>query len=146
MPDAPTTTLKETDMRKTLVRATLAAAAALVVPFAALGADNVPPEALNVKVFPDRYVVAGTQFADAAALEAWAKPVMVRTVWLDTCSPASTKALLAAVEKFQGAYADGIQIRSLSPREAGCATADAVGRRPGTDYFATDEQGRSMVP
>ncbi len=130
---------------RTLVRSTLAAAL-VVLPLAAFAADNLPPDALGVKVFPDRYVVAGKQFADLASLEAWAKPIMVKTVWIDSCSPASGKQVLAAVERFQTSYTDAIQVRSLSPRDAGCATADMVGRNPGNDYFATDEQGRSLIP
>jgi len=124
-----------------------AAAALLLVPLSAAAGGDVPPEALNVKVFPDRYVVASTSFTDLAALEVWAKPVLLRTLWLDSCSPASTKQIVAAVERFQTAYADGIQIRSFSPRAPECASADFVGRgRIDVDYFATDESGRSMTP
>jgi hypothetical protein len=121
--------------------------AALLLPLSAFAADNAPPEALNVKVFPDRYVVASTSFADLASLEAFAKPVLARTLWLDSCSPASTKQIVAAVERFETRYEDGIQIRSFSPRAPECAAADFVGRgRIGTDYFAIDEAGRSMTP
>lgn len=129
-------------------RLTLAtAAAALLVPIATLAADNAPPEALNVKVFPDRYVVASTSFADLASLEAFAKPIMVRSLWLDSCSPASTKQIVAAVERFETRYEDGIQIRMFSTRSPECASADFIGRgKIGTDYFATDESGRSMTP
>ena len=130
------------------VRGTLATvAAALLLPLSALAADNAPPEALNVKVFPDRYVVASKPFADLASLEAWAKPILVRTLWLDSCSPASTKQIVAAVERFQSRFQDGIQIRSFSPRAPECAEAYMVGGgRIGTDYYATDESGRSMTP
>ena len=129
-------------------RLTLAtAAAALLMPFATLAADNAPPDALNVKVFPDRYVVASMSFTDLASLEAFAKPVVLRSLWLDSCSPASSKQIVAAVERFQTAYEQGIQIRTFSPRSPECASADLVGRGQfGTDYFATDESGRSMTP
>src|SRR5262249_45040531 len=96
-------------------RTFIALGLALLMPRSVMAADNVPPEALNVKVFPDRYVAAGRPFADVAALAAWAKPILIRTLWLDTCGPASTKQLLAAVERFQSDYPEGIQIRALSP-------------------------------
>jgi hypothetical protein len=129
-------------------RPTLAtAAAALLLPLSTLAADDAPPDALNVKVFPDRYVVASTSFTDLGSLEAFAKPVVLRTLWLDSCSPASTKQIVAAVERFQTAYEQGIQIRTFSPRSPECASADYVGRGKITaDYFATDESGRSMTP
>ena len=81
-------------------RTVVAGGFSLVIPFSGMAADNAPPEALNVKVFPDRYVAAGKSFADLAGLEAWAKPILLRALWLDNCSPASTKQLLAAVERF----------------------------------------------
>jgi hypothetical protein len=133
----------------------LAGALVLTFPFAAFAVDNVPPEALNVKVFPDRYVAAGRPFADLAALEAWAKPIRIRTLWLDSCGPASTKQLLAAVERFQAIYAEGIQIRSFRSDEPGCGSAaESVswGREKVTllpaanEYFASDESGRSRMP
>src|SRR5512132_1536009 len=79
---------------------------ALMLPLSAFGLDSVPPEALNVKVFPDRYVAAGKPFSDLATLEAWAKPIHIRTLWLDSCGTASTKQLLAAVERFHSVYAE----------------------------------------
>jgi len=56
---------------------------ALILPLSALAIDNVPPEALSVKVLPDRYAAAGRSFADLAELEAWAKPIRIRVLWLD---------------------------------------------------------------
>jgi hypothetical protein len=79
---------------------------ALILPLSGFTQDNAPPEALNVKVFPDRYVAAGKPFSDLAALEAWAKPIRIRVLWLDSCGPASTKQLLAAVERFHFVYAE----------------------------------------
>jgi hypothetical protein len=136
-------------------RTVVAGAFALVIPLAGNAADNAPPEALYVKVFPDRYVAAGKPFADVAALAAWAKPIVIRTLWLDTCGSASTKQLLAAVERFQSTYPDGIQIRALSADEAGCASTansetssvtDGKSARVDAAYFATDESGHSMLP
>lgn len=128
---------------------------ALIIPLSGITADNAPPEALNVKVFPDRYVAAGKSFADLSTLEAWAKPILIRALWLDNCSPASTTQLLAAVERFHTAYSDGIQIRALSPGEARCVLAagndghtlaDMQSVRADTEYFAADELGRSKLP
>ena len=127
---------------------------AVVIPLSAMAAENLPPETLNVKVFPDRYVAAGRPFADVAALAAWAKPIVIRTLWLDTCGPASTKQLLAAVERFQSDYPEGIQIRALSPEDAGCESASSrrhmvteLGDRPtDAEYLAADESGRSILP
>ena len=133
-------------------RAVLAAGSlALALPVAGLAADNVPPEALNVKVFPDRYVAAGKQFADLAALEAWAKPIRLRTLWLDSCGNTSTKQLLAAVERFYTVYAEGVQIRTFGPGDPGCLEAVAfiapVRAMPGGhEYLATDRSGRSVMP
>ena len=127
---------------------------AVIIPLSTMAADNLPPETLNVKVFPDRYVAAGRPFADVAALAAWAKPIVIRTLWLDTCGPGSTKQLLAAVERFQSSYPEGIQIRALSPKDAACESATTDGSRitelrdrpADPEYLAADESGRSMLP
>jgi hypothetical protein len=129
--------------------AVVATGLALSVPLTGLATDNVPPEALNVKVFPDRYVAAGKQFADLAALEAWAKPIRLRTLWLDSCGNASTKQLLAAVERFYVVYAEGVQIRTFGPGDPGCL--QPVTSRPEAlpaayEYLATDLAGRSALP
>jgi hypothetical protein len=133
-------------------RAALAAGSlALALPVAGLAADNVPPEALNVKVFPDRYVAAGKQFTDLAALEAWAKPIRIRTLWLDSCGNTSTKRLLAAVERFYTVYSEGVQIRTFGPGDPGCLepvafVAPARALPGGREYLATDRSGRSVMP
>ncbi len=128
---------------------------ALILPLSALGLDSVPPEALNVKVFPDRYVAAGKPFSDLAALQAWAKPILIRTLWLDNCGNASTKQLLAAVERFHSVYAEGVQIRTFATGAPACVGAaeqagwarDAVSRLPASgEYYATDQSGRSRLP
>jgi hypothetical protein len=133
-------------------RSIVASAVALVFPLAGLAADNVPPEALNVKVFPDRYVAAGKQFPDLAALEAWAKPIHLRTLWLDSCGNASTRQLLAAVERFYTVYAEGVQIRTFAPEDPGCLEPVADRATPARalpaayEYLATDRSGRSAMP
>jgi hypothetical protein len=117
--------------------------------------DNVPPEALSVKVFPDRYVAAGRAFTDLGALESWARPIRIRVLWLDNCSRVSVQPLLAAVERFHSVYAEGIQIRTFSPGEPTCLSApehatwaqDRMSRLPRSDeYYSTDESGRSKMP
>jgi hypothetical protein len=129
---------------------------ALILPLSGLAADSVPPEALHVKVFPDRYVAAGKPFSDLAGLEAWAKPIRIRTLWLDSCGAASTKRLLAAVERFHSVYPEGVQIRTFNVGEPGClalAAELATGGRgvpsrfPAVpEYYATDRFGRSTMP
>jgi hypothetical protein len=115
----------------------------------------VPPEALNVKVFSDRYVAAGKPFSDLAALEAWAKPIHIRTLWLDSCGNASAKQLVAAVERFHSVYAEGVQIRTfaagapecLGPIEQVGSARHGVGEAlAGAAYYATDQNGRSTMP
>jgi hypothetical protein len=115
----------------------------------------VPPEALNVRVFPDRYVAAGKPFSDLAALEAWARPMRIRTLWLDLCGDASTRQLVAAVERFHAVYAEGVQIRTFAAGEPRCleATDQGDAARPGVGwalvdaaYLATDQYGRSAMP
>ena len=128
---------------------------ALILPLSGLAVDNAPPEALYIKVFPDGYVAAGKPFSDLAALEAWAKPIRIRVLWLDSCGLASAKLLLAAVERFHSVYPEGIQIRTFGPGEAGCVSAAAqanwteprVSRLPASnEYYATDEFGRGRMP
>ncbi len=122
----------------------------LILSVTGLGLDSVPPEALNVKVFPDRFVAAGKPFSDIAALEAWAKPIRIRTLWLDSCGNGSTKQLLAAVERLHSAYAEGVQIRTFAAGEPACLVAgeQAGMSRPLVDaaYLATDQHGRSTMP
>ncbi len=128
---------------------------ALILPLSALGVDSVPPEALNVKVFPDRYVAAGKPFSDLGALEAWAKPIRIRTLWLDSCGNASTKQLVAAVERFHSVYAEGVQIRTFAAgapeclglaEQVGWARQDASRALAEVAYHATDQYGRSTMP
>ncbi|HZM33582.1 MAG TPA: hypothetical protein VFC18_03735 [Burkholderiales bacterium] len=133
----------------------VAGSLALFLPLSGLAVDNAPPEALNVKVFPDRYIAAGKPFSDLASLEAWAKLIRIHVLWLDSCDPASTKSLMAAVERFHSVYQEGIQIRTFAPGAPECVAAaeEASGmaarvRRLSVDneYYATDEHGRSKLP
>lgn len=112
-----------------------AAAFALAIPLSATAGDDL----LKIKVLPDRYVTAYHSFTDVTALAAWSRPMPIRTLFLETCGPRSTRHLLAAVEQFQFAYDDGIQIRALRQGDRGCASADA-------QYLATDGSGRSTLP
>ena len=136
-------------------RTIVAGGLALILPLPALALDNAPPEALSVKVFPDRYVAAGKPFSDLAALEAWAKPIIVRVLWLDSCGSASTKQLLAAVERFHRVYVEGVQIRTFAAGEPECLVADEQASRDrdgvtrgraDAGYYATDQRGRSTMP
>lgn len=136
-------------------KALVAGGFALILPLSGLAMDNAPPEALSVKVFPDRYVAAGKPFSDLAALETWAKPIRIRVLWLDSCGPASTGQLLAAVERFHRVYVEGVQIRTYAADEPACvgaaqasgAARDGVTRAPGDEaYFVADQYGRSTIP
>ena len=44
------------------------------------------------------------------------KPILIRTLWLDSCGNASTKQVVAAVERFHSMYAEGVQIRTFDAR------------------------------
>jgi hypothetical protein len=112
-----------------------AAALAFAIPLSLAAGED----ALEVKVLPDRYVAAGHTFANVAALAAWSAPIPIRALSLETCGPSSTRHLLAAVERFQSVYADGIRIRALREGDPGCASTEA-------EYLATDGSGRSMLP
>ena len=125
------------------------------LPLVAIAQRTLPPEALNVKVFHDGYVAAGKPFTDLAALEAWAKPIRIRTLWLDSCGKESTGQLLAVVERFHAVYAEGVQIRTFpagAPECAGARGVDGRGarqaRKPAADlaHLATDRHGRSIMP
>jgi len=125
---------------------------AFLLPPTGFAFDNVPPETLNVKVFPDRYVAGGKPFADLASLEAWARPILLREVWVDSCGPAAAAQTLAAVERLQSAYKGAIRVRTLASGEAACVSAGEYARlsydlRPeDRAYLATDESGRSVLP
>jgi hypothetical protein len=130
----------------------VAASFFLSFPFAAVASDTVPPEALNVKVFPDRYVAAGRPFADLASLDAWAKSIRIRTVWLDGCGNAAGRQLIAAVERFYPLYTEGVQVRVLGPADPGCLAPVAVditqvrALPAAAEYLVTDRAGRSALP
>ena len=139
------------DCRRTVI----AGALALAFPLSGAAADNVPPETLNVKAFPDHYVAAGKPFADLAALEAWARPIVIRSVWLDFCYPATTRELVTTVERLHLTYSAGMQVRTLSLGEAGCVPAaghsssppaHVASMRVDAEYLATDEFSRGKLP
>ncbi|HZA95462.1 MAG TPA: hypothetical protein VE421_04935 [Burkholderiaceae bacterium] len=140
-----------THNRRRIAAATLA----LGLPLSGLALDGVPPESLSVKIFADRYVVAGKPFSDIAALEAWAAPNRTRVLRLDSCGPASTEHLLAAVERFHKVYVEGIQIRSFAAGEPACVGSveqassslnSASEIQTGLPYYPSDKSGRSLVP
>ncbi len=135
--------------------AVIAGGFALLFPLSGLAVDNAPPEALNVKIYPDHYVAAGKSFADLASLQAWAKPILIHTVWLDFCGTVSTERLVAAVARFHAAYSEGIQVRTLSLDDAGCVTAQDYAGRTAADedlvpaearLLASHESNPSMLP
>jgi hypothetical protein len=131
-------------------RTVVAGALFLLCPLSGLAADNAPPETLNVKVYPDHYVAAGKPFADLASLEAWAKPILIRTVWLDFCGAVSTAQLLDAIARFHAAYPEGIQVRTLSPGDAGCVAAGRANRSAADEDLVPADAGllasRSTLP
>jgi len=127
----------------------LAAALAFASPAVSLAASNVPPETLDVKVFADRYVAAGRHFADLKTLHEWARPIVIREVWLDGCGPAAAQSLQAASLAFQPQAGGLLRVRMLSPVEAGCglaAPARAVAPADEQAYLASDAAGRSILP
>ena len=120
-------------------------AVGLALPLSGFAADNLPPETLNVKVFPDRYVAAGKPFATLAALEEWARPILLREVWVDSCGPAAAAQTLAAVERLQDTYNGAIRVRTFA--STGCSGEHAGAVRPeDRAYLATDASGRSTLP
>jgi len=103
----------------------------------------------------DQPLAAGKPFADLASLEAWARPILIRSVWIDFCYPASTQQLVSAVARLHSSYPGAIPLRTLSPGEEGCAPA--IGHPSSSqahetivhadaEYLATDEWGRSTLP
>ncbi len=101
------------------------------------------------------YVAAGKPFADLAALEAWARPIVIRSVWLDFCYPATTRELVSTVERLHSAYSSGMQIRTLHPGEGECVLAaghssplpaHVASMRADAEHLATDEFGRGKLP
>ena len=84
----------------------------LGVPLSAPAYHNVPPETLDVKAYPELYIAAGKPFTTLAALEAWAKSILIREVWVDSCGPSSAPRALAAAERFQSVHKKAIRVRS----------------------------------
>jgi hypothetical protein len=136
-------------------RIVITGAFALVLPLPVIAAESLPPETLDVIVLPDRYVAAGKPFTDLAALEAWARPIVLRSVWVDFCYSPTTPQLVAVVERLYSKYSSSVQIRTLPPDEgecaaaAGSATTTGAGERltlAGANYLAVDAFGRGKLP
>ncbi len=126
-------------------RAVVVGGFALLFPMSGLAEGNVPPEALNVKVYPDHYVAAGKSFANLASLQAWAKPILIHTVWLDFCGTVSTERLVAAVARFHTAYSEGIQVRTLSLDDARCVSAPDYASRTAADEDLVPAEARLLA-
>ena len=121
----------------------LAAGIALAFPLPGIGADKRAP--LTVQIFPVHYTAAGRTFDDLAALERWLRSMPIRTVSLQLCGRQPLTRLLAAVERFQPAYPEGIRVSALAPADADCASS-AAAQHADIDYFASDKHGRSILP
>jgi hypothetical protein len=87
------------------------------------GIDRAAAAGTTVKVFADYYSTDDAWFADLDALEAWMKPRRLHALRLDACGAASTKRLLAVVERLHRAYTDNLEIRALSDGDSGCPQA-----------------------
>lgn len=109
---------------RAVVAGAVAGTVALMLPLAAIGKDPASARSLSVSVFSDRYVAAGRQFSDLAALEGWVKSAGLRVIRLDGCGAGSAARLLATVERFQYAH---LEIRMSEAGEPGCKTV-ATGR------------------
>lgn len=132
----------------------LAGGLALIAPLLAIAADPAPAAAVNVKVFPDHYAVNEQKFKDVAALEASLALANDRVVRLGSCGRASTRSLLAAVERLHVAHPGVIELHTLPAGEPDCSPAHAVaigaqgriGSFEDSAYFTTDALGRSIMP
>jgi hypothetical protein len=147
--------MSESAIPASLRRIIGAASIALLLPLPALALDSTPSDTLSVRVYADRYVAAGTQFSDVESLAAWAGPARTRVLALDSCGPAATAPLLAAVERFHRVYVDGVRIRTFAPGAPACVGGAEPPRSTGAEptlpwaalpYYASDTTGRSSVP
>jgi len=126
----------------------------LIVPLLAIAACPTPAAVAHVKVFPDHYAVNEQKFADVVALEAALALSDYRVVHLDTCGPASARALLAAVERLHLGDTGVIEVHKRPASELDCSQAKSVaigaqgqiGSSKDSAYFATDSFGRSIMP
>jgi hypothetical protein len=106
-----------------MTRLAVAAGLGLVVPLAGLALDRTSGATLTVTVLPDRYVAADVPFVGLAALDALVKPMNPSVLRLDGCGAESVNALLAAAERYRGAY---LEIRLLAVAEQACTAAATV--------------------
>jgi hypothetical protein len=131
----------------------IAVASAFALPLAGLAADRSSGATISVTAFPDRYVAVGVPFVDLDALDALVNPARPSVLQLAGCGPESAGALLAAAERYRGAY---LEIRMLDGTERACtaaATVSAVrvsqagGALPARAAPApTDRYWRSVMP
>ncbi len=130
----------------------IAGALFFIVPLLAIAVCPTP--AVHVKVFTDHYAVNDQKFADVIALEASLALSDHRVVHLDNCGPASSRALLAVVERLHLADTGVIELHKLPASEQDCSLAKGapigtqgrVGSSEDNAYFATDSFGRSIMP
>ena len=103
-------------------RTAAAGALTLAFPLAGLAADRTSGATLTVTVFADRYMAADVPFADLDVLDALVHPMNASVLQLEGCGPESVGALLAAAERYRGAY---LEIRMLAGSEGACTAAAA---------------------
>jgi hypothetical protein len=134
-------------------RTAVAGALALAFPLAGLAGERTSGATLTITLFADRYMAAGVPFADLDRLDALVQPMNSSVLQLEGCGPESAGALLAAAERYRGAY---LEIRMLTEGERGCNATPAEGavrvsqigsavspRRPDVP---TDRYWQSVIP
>jgi hypothetical protein len=110
------------------------------------------PEPVRLTLLGDRYVVGAARFDDLPAVASWVSARGGRVAAIDACSTATTRMLLAAVERFAPAGGQAIEVRALPTAAPDCTPgADGLARRatpaiPNDEYAATDAAGRSVIP
>ena len=84
--------------------AVLGGAVLLTLPLGAVAVDFAAMPAARLAVLPDRYVLDGREYHDAAAVEAALRASRAQVVSIDHCAPARTPRLLTTVANLR-AYA-----------------------------------------
>jgi hypothetical protein len=84
--------------------AVLGGAVLLTLPLGAVAVDFAAMPAARLAVLPDRYVLDGREYHDAAAVEAALRASRAQVVRIDHCAPARTPRLLTTVANLR-AYA-----------------------------------------
>jgi hypothetical protein len=120
-------------------------AASLALALAATGsAVAVSYEAPEVKVYSGHYAVGSDNFTTLASLESWLEHVNASAVRLDDCNPpGSSKALVAAVERFHGRFPHALEVHTYGPADTNCSSNGYI--NPG-EYILLDSEGRSLIP